>query len=584
MTESLEVGFRPSPQQLRAWRLQKERPAPCSVLCALRIEGNLDPHALRRALAATVARHEILRTAFRLPAGLSMPLQVILEPGSVSLPEVDLRSVPEPDRPAGAAALLRSLGDPPFELERGEGWRALLARLGPREHELLLALSAACADPGACEPLAADLLAAYEREVTGGESDPEPPLQYADVAEWQHRLLEGEDAAEGIEAWREQWRVHDIDARLTLPLPLEESEAAPGPFTSRETAVPLDRETAGALARLAGVWDCPLPVLLLAAWHAVIQRGTGRDESLVGVLYAGREAEELRGVVGPLARYLPVAARFSPESPLREAVAQVRQTMTEAEPWAEYFSWDHVIGNGPAAGGFPVCFEAAPGEWELAMNGLRVASVRAGTSALLDRFALALSCQGGEEGLRLTLRYDSRRFRGQAARRLAGRLAALLGSVAARPEAPLADHPALAEEELGLWRELSVAPPAAGAAARGRDGKTLSAVFEEQVDRDPERLAVVAGEERLTFRELDARANRLAWHLRATGAGPEVPVALCLERSAEALVALLAVWKAGAFYVPLDPTQPAGRLAYILTDTGAPLLVTDSRLAAGLPA
>ncbi|HSF40222.1 MAG TPA: amino acid adenylation domain-containing protein [Thermoanaerobaculia bacterium] len=580
MTESIELGFRLSPQQRRVWRLQKDGPASCSILCALRIEGDLDRHALRRALAATVARHEILRTAFRLPAGLSMPLQVILEPGPVSLPEVDFQGISPAQKSAGATSLLRALGSPPFDLMRGEGWRAALVRLGPCEHEMLFALSATCADPGALEPLAADLFAAYAHQIAGGEHNPEPPPQYADVAEWQNNLLEAEDTAEGIETWRKHWTEHDIDDRIALPLPLQESEAAPGPFGPREAAVPLARETAGALARLAEAWGCPPQVLILTAWKAVIQRGTGRDETLVGVLYSGRDAEELRGVVGPLARYLPIAARFSPGAPLREAVVQARQAMEEAEPWGEYFSWDHVTGNGHGAGGFPVCFEAAAKDWELAVVGLRVAPVPLPwNNAILDSFSLALSCHGEGENLRLALRYDPRRFRGEAARRLAGRLAALLSSVAARPEASFADHPAMAEEELDHWLELSAAPPAAD---RGR-GDTLAAVFEKQVDRAPDRLALVAGDGRLTFRELDLRANRLAHHLRAAGAGPEVTVALCLERSAEAVVALLAVWKAGAAYVPLDPSQPAERLAYLLEDTGAPLLVTDSRLASGLP-
>src|SRR5262245_51344064 len=158
MTEPIELGFRPSPQQLRAWRLQRDGATSCSILFALRIEGDLDRRALQRALAATVARHEILRTAFRLPAGLSIPLQVILEPGPVSLPEIDFRDLALEHRAAGAADLLCSLGGLPFHLERGEVWRAILVRLGPCEHEMLLALSAVCADPGALEPLAADLL------------------------------------------------------------------------------------------------------------------------------------------------------------------------------------------------------------------------------------------------------------------------------------------------------------------------------------------------------------------------------------------------------------------------------------------
>src|SRR5829696_4329188 len=128
MIEPIEQGFRPSPQQLRAWRLQKDGATSCS-LCSLRIEGNLDRSALQRALAVTVARHEILRTAFRLPTGLSMPLQLILDPGAVSLPAVDFRHLSPEHRPAGLTALLSALGGTPFDLERGEGWRAALVQV-----------------------------------------------------------------------------------------------------------------------------------------------------------------------------------------------------------------------------------------------------------------------------------------------------------------------------------------------------------------------------------------------------------------------------------------------------------------------
>ncbi|HVR99668.1 MAG TPA: condensation domain-containing protein, partial [Thermoanaerobaculia bacterium] len=202
-------GFRPSPQQNRVWRLQQDGLTSCSSLCVLHIEGNLDRPALRRALAETVARHEILRTAFRLPAGLTVPLQVILPPGSVSLPEVDFRDLYPEYWVSGAADLLSTMNGPPFDLDRGEGWRAVLVRLGPCEHGMLLALSSACADPGTFEPLAADLFAAYARQVTGQGEDPEPPLQYADVAAWQNSLLEGEDTSEAVEVWREHWRKKD---------------------------------------------------------------------------------------------------------------------------------------------------------------------------------------------------------------------------------------------------------------------------------------------------------------------------------------------------------------------------------------
>ena len=580
MTPTLGPGSRLSPQQLRAWRLERDEGIACANRSALCLEGRLDRGAWRRALGAVVARHDVLRTAFRLAAGASAPLAFVLPPGTLTLPEIDLSALGPGPRAAGLARLLGSLAGLRLDLENGRVWRAVLVRLGECDHRLWLALAAACADPGSLAPLAADLLAAYEVQLGGRRQGLPPALQYAEVAAWQNGLLEGADTAEAVELWRQHWRGHDLDAEIALPPPLSEPAAVAGPLLAEAVDVPLDREAAGSLARLAAAWDCPLPALALTGWIAVLARATGRDQVLAGVLHTGRDLAELQGVVGPLARYLPVVARCRPQDPPRHAVDEVREALTEAERRGEYFSWDQASGH--AAGGFPVCFEAATEPWRLAAGGLAVTPAPAAwNGSLLDRFCLALSCRGTGDELRLAVRYDRRRLRPEAAHRLAGRLSALLGSLAGRPAASLADHPAMAPEEMERWLALCRSSPPA--ADPSWEHGTLHRELEAQADRAPDRVAVVAGSCWLTFGELDARSNRLARHLRAAGAGPEVPVALCLERQVEAVVAMLAAWKAGAAHVPLDVAQPVERLTRCLADARTPLLVTLSRLAAALP-
>jgi amino acid adenylation domain-containing protein len=545
-----EQGFRLSPQQRRLWRLQESHPGfPYRNRCAFRLEGELDREALASALRRTVARNEILRTTFLLAPGMSLPVQVVREEIAVRI---------EPADP-GAEPLGRPLP--------GEGLRVGLGRLGEREHELWLDLPALCGDPRSLDHLALEILRDYAH-LRGDGEEPGPALQLADIAEWQNDLLESTETADAVSGWREHWREREIPAQLAWLLPFEEA-AEGAAFEPDAVAVPLDSGFAAE------------PGLLLACWQVLLWRSTGRADVLVGVLHEGRGYDELRTALGPFARHLPVHVRLRPEMRLCDLVAASREAVTSAGSRQEHFDWEHVAAETGERlpGFFPACFEATRDPEPREIAGLRLSCVR--RAGLVDRFKLALACHRSGGLDHLVLRYDRGRFQPEAMARLAERMGALLRSAADRPEAPLAELEVLGARELRqLLVELGRGPggaPEPGCLHRG---------FEQQVERTPERPAVVCGGESLTYRELNERANRLAHHLRALGVGLETPVALCLDRSTQAVVAILGVLKAGGAWVPLDPAQPPGRLRLLLEDTGAPVLLTERRLAgslAGIP-
>src|SRR5436305_9716112 len=425
-------GLRLSPQQQRLWLLQGGVSDPVySSRCALRLEGNLDRRALAAALRMTVERHEILRTAFQLFPGLSLPLQVIREDGRLDLREVDLRGLAPAPRETALSGLSAAVERSAFDLGRGEVLRGWLAALSAEENELVLALPAVCADAATLRNLAMELMEAYAHlRAAGhpGDEDSEPPLQYADITEWQHQLLEGEETADELESRREDWRQRAIPVHLALRAPLENGTSNGGPlhrFAPGSLPVRLDPALEQATAALLAAWEIPAPAFFLACWQMLLQRSTGREDVLVGVLHDGRRHAELRSAMGPLARYVPVHCRLGDELRAREIVDLVRAADAEAERGQERFSWPHMAGPIDPAHppDFPFCFSAEEG-WEHTADGLRISVVR--QHGLADSFKLELRCARSDGRFHLDLRYDSQLFSRQAAELFAERLAVLV--------------------------------------------------------------------------------------------------------------------------------------------------------------
>jgi amino acid adenylation domain-containing protein len=573
VTNTLVQGFRLSPQQARLRALAQAFPElPLGVACALRLRGALDRGALREALSGVAARHEILRTTFRAPPDGGPAVQVVGEPAEVELEYRDLAALPGRERAAIEAAAwrratARGAGDaPPL--------RAALFRRGEEEHLLLLALPAPCADAPTLDALAAEAGAAYAELEGGGAGDAGAgePFQYADYSEWLHETLASREAAAGRAFWGRR-RVADAGI---LP------ELWPGtvPAGAAGTGVRhrvLGPRAARRLEAAASAHGAGAEAWLLAAWRVVLGRHAGDGAFAVGVAADGRALEEMRGSLGAFTRYLPLAGEVDGREPFSALVAATGGALREARAWQAFHAWP-APGGGAAPHprfGFDHLGPAPRGgrwggvEWRVERRWHQT-----------ERFDLRLAVErepgGGEAGVRLSLYHDAAVVPAEGAARLLRRYAALLEATLADPDARAGALPLLDAAE----RAEALALPAASFPA----GEPLHRLFERQAALTPVAVAVSCEGETLTYAGLDARANRLARHLRGRGVGPEVCVGLCMERGIDAVVGILGVLKAGGAYVPLDPAYPAERLAYVLEDAAVRVLLTQERLRDRIPA
>jgi amino acid adenylation domain-containing protein len=566
-----DEGFRLSPQQLRIWLLERAGEAPLSVGCAVRIEGDLDPSRLERALLSTVARQEILRTTFGFLPGLSAPVQRVHAEATPEFTRVDLSALASEEAERRLEQRLVDLAGRPFDLERGPLLRLLLVALQPSRHALLICQPALCADATGLQNLVAEVARTYAA-LPGGEVMDDEPLQYADFAEWQNQAVEAEEG----EPERQWWRRQDVSPGFEQSLACDNPEGALRRFEPLTSRLPV---AAGLVARCgerAASQGQSLEVFLLACWQAFLWRHLGASP-VVACCFGGRGYEELRGALGVMQRYLPVRCDIAGGLPFQGLLAETGRTFDEAAKAQEHFSWEG-LGSSPAGSPpfLPNAFEFRR-QTEL--------PIAAGLSWRVDRCCgeterFHLKLAGRELGGAITceLVHDAAAVGGEDAGRLARGFAALLASAVELP----ADRPLRALDFLAAAerRQLIVE---LNATRRDRpQGCCLHELIERQAGQAPDRLALISAQREMTFSELDARADRLAHRLRAMGVGPEVLVAVCTARSPEMVVGLLGVLKAGAAYLPLDPEYPRERLSFLLENSGAQLVLTTGDLDQGL--
>jgi amino acid adenylation domain-containing protein len=576
MLKEVIEGFQLSPQQRHLWRLSAgDAGGAYGALCVVRIEGRLDEAALRAALREVVARHEILRTTFHRLPGMDLPLQVVGEAGAPELIEADLSGRDAAGREAGLAALDGMARYSPEEFERGRLLRAALVTLSPTCRLLRLSLPSLCADAAGLGGLARELGSAYAAATGAGVWEGEP-AQYADLAEWQNEMLESEEARAGREFWAQQ----TLSAPPDLGLPFERQAAPDGAFDPRRFVVGLEAGTAERVASLSAALGVSARGLLLACWEALLWRLTGQADRLLWVAFDGRKYAELEDALGPFAKFLPVRCRAEKGTTFAEFLRQTEETLAEAATWQECYSPERAgrhdeAAAGPTAAPFGFEFNEPPAPFDA--GGVRFSVEEA--YACAERCRVKLSCARVGETLRAEFHYDAGLYNEDDVRRLAAQYRTLLDSALRDPGLALGALQVLdGEERRRLLVEFNDAP------APYRLDKCLHELFEEQAERTPDAAAVVSEQGSLTYSELDAASDRLALRLRRLGVGPDVRVGLLLERSAGMVVAILGVLKAGGAYLPLDPSYPAERLAFMLGDSGAGLLLTERRLAGRIPA
>jgi len=560
--------------QQRLWFLHDLAPESSvyNVPRMLRFRGTLDEDALRRALDEIVARHEVLRTTFVVVE--NRPTQVIAERGSVPLLRTDLISLPSAAREEEAARIAEEEQQGRFDLARGRLLRARLLRLGPEEHILLLTSHHIVSDAWSAGILLRELEILY-RAFSQGRPSPLPrlPIQYADFAVWQREWLSGKVLESQLEYWRKQLEGSEPGLELPTdrPRPLEQS------FRGGRHSVSFSKDLLASLKRLSQQEGATLYMTLLAAFGALLLRYTGQEDIAVGSPIAGRNRPEIEGLIGFFVNTLVLRTDLSGDPTFRELLHRVREVALNAythqdlpfEKLVEELAPKRDLGANPL---FQVLFalqDAPSASFEL--PGLQVVSRLGETGS--THFDLEIYLWEESETLTCKVVYAADLFDPGTIVRMVEHYGRLLENVAANPDRRLSALELMSDFErhqvLTGWND---------PAAEYRCEATLSKLFEDQVERTPESEAVVFGQARLTYRELNERANRLARYLRARGVGPEFLVGICVERSLEMVVGLLGILKAGGAYVPLDPSYPRQRLAFMLEDTQAPVVLTQASL------
>ncbi|HEV2149836.1 MAG TPA: amino acid adenylation domain-containing protein, partial [Longimicrobiaceae bacterium] len=560
--------------QQRLWFLHRLDPgsAAYNVGTALRIDGPLDAGALQAALDAVVERHQVLRTTFEEVSG--EPRQRTHPARGVSLPLLDLSGAGGREREA--ERLAEEIARRPFRLEEGPLLRGALLRLGAGEHLLVLVVHHVVYDGWSAGVLARELRHLYGA-FSRGEPPSLPPLpvQYADFARWQHRHLRPETLGEALAYWTEH-----LAGAEPLPLPTD-GGAAPG-GGGRRLRFSLPAELGAAVrerARASGVTPF---MVLLAAFSLLLRRLTGHDAPVVATPVAGREREELEGLIGFFVNTLALRTTVEGEEGFAELLERVRG-ITLAGFERRHVPFEQVVAalragrdeEGSLAQVMFALHTEAGEPFELPGLGVRRGSVERGAA----KFALLLSMEESPEGFSGAWEYDAALFEPATVRRMAAHFERLLEGALASPRTPVDDLPLLAPEE-----ERRIVHGFNRTEAEVPAGEALHRLFEAQAARTPGAVAVAFREEALTFAELDRRSNQLARVLRARGVGPESRVGVCMERGTEMILALLAVWKAGGAYVPLDPAHPPERISYVLEECAAPVVLTRGRAAGALTA
>jgi amino acid adenylation domain-containing protein len=553
-------------------QLQPGNPA-YNIAATVRCSGTLNPNALDQALRTLVCRHGILRTTFVARAG--KPVQIIVPAVSLTVPLVDLRRLPEDERESKAPVLVTKEARKPFALACGPQLRANLLRLADEEHLLLLTFHHIVADGWSMRLLVRELAETYEAFAAGHEVVlPELPRQYADHALWQRQSLQGNVLDEQLAYWKEKL------ARVPPALNLPTDHPRPTVQAYRGVRHPfrLPDGLAEAVRTLGRQHGCTPFMVLLAAFQALLSRYSGQDDFCVGSPIAGRDRPEIKGLVGFFVNTLVLRADLSGNPTFAELLGRVRETCLGAythqdlpfERLVEELRPQRDLSHSPL---FQVLFTFdLESEIRLELPGLTLefSEVDTGTA----KFDLSLYIRQSSVGLRGYLEYDIDLFKGETAARMVGHWQTLLQAAVTDPGLQIRELPLLTEAErhrlLLEWNDTHAPLPSE---------QCLHQLIEAQVERAPEAIAMMHGDQRLSYEELNRRANRLAHYLRAQGVGPDQLVGVCLERSAEMVVALLGILKAGGAYLPLDPSHPAERVVSILNDARVGIVVTQQHFA-----
>ncbi|MDU0740906.1 pyoverdine non-ribosomal peptide synthetase PvdD, partial [Pseudomonas aeruginosa] len=554
------------------WQLEPESAA-YHIPSALRLRGRLDVDALQRSFDSLVARHETLRTRFRLEGGRSY--QQVQPAVSVSIEREQFGE-------EGLIERIQAIVVQPFDLERGPLLRVNLLQLAEDDHVLVLVQHHIVSDGWSMQVMVEELVQLYAAYSQGLDVVlPALPIQYADYALWQRSWMEAGEKERQLAYWTGLLG----GEQPVLELPFDRPRPARQSHRGAQLGFELSRELVEAVRALAQREGASSFMLLLASFQALLYRYSGQADIRVGVPIANRNRVETERLIGFFVNTQVLKADLDGRMGFDELLAQARQRALEAqahqdlpfEQLVEALQPERNASHNPL---FQVLFnhqsEIRSVTPEVQLEDLRLEGLA--WDGQTAQFDLTLDIQEDENGIWASFDYATDLFDASTVERLAGHWRNLLRGIVANPRQRLGELPLLDAPErrqtLSEWN-----PAQRECAVQG----TLQQRFEEQARQRPQAVALILDEQRLSYGELNARANRLAHCLIARGVGADVPVGLALERSLDMLVGLLAILKAGGAYLPLDPAAPEERLAHILDDSGVRLLLTQGHLLERLP-
>ena len=532
---------------------------------ALRLDGALDVPALQQALTTLVHRHESLRTVFHTVN--ERAIQIIAKPEAFTLPLVDIDNAELPARLADNVNHV-------FALAEGPLFIAKLLRLSSAAHVLLLNMHHSISDGwsiGVLNRELATLYTAYHQ----GQASPLPPLpiQYADFAHWQRQWLQGEVLQTQIDYWKTQLR----GAPALLELPTDRPRPATLRHRGQSVRFTLPAELGGQLQQLSRESNATLFMTLLAGFNLLLARYSGQEDICVGTPIANRQRPELEGLIGFFVNTLVLRNHIGPQDSVKELLRQVRETALAAyahqdvpfEHLVEALNPERSLSYAPL---FQVMFALQNNEeGQLAMPGIQTSRLH--SEILTAKFDISMNLKETGQGLEGIVEYNTDIFAQATMERLVQHYRNVLQSMVNDPRQILHEIPLISEAErqqiLVDWNNTAADYP---------NDICIHQLFEAQVAKTPDAVAVVFDDQQLTYRELNQKSNQLAHYLIEHGVAPEVKVGLCLERSIEMIVGIVGIAKAGGAYVPLDPEYPMQRLHYLIDDSGVALILTTTAL------
>jgi len=568
--------------QQRLWFIEKAGLSSnaYNIPLTLHLVGNLDEVALQQSLNHIIARHEILRTTFSPING--KPVQVIKPTFEVLLPKKDLSGLTLSQQKKQLQQLLQKENKQLFNLEVDPPMRVLLFKLGTTEYILQITFHHIASDGWSLTVFAKELSAHYTAAVKDQPSPlPELPIQYADFALWQRKYLQGQTLQKQLDYWKEK-----LQELPQLQLPTDHLRSAVQSFKGAGLPISLPAPLSSKLEQLTQQQGVTLFMALLAVFKVLLYRYTSQEQIAVGVPIANRNRQEIEGLIGFFVNSLVIYTDLGGEPSFLEVLNRVRQTALDAyshqdlpfEKLVEELQPERSLSQNPL---FQVMFAVQQTEVakpSFTLPNLEVGWYQGTGAEMTVRMDLELNLWQEGDKIQGFCAYNRDLFEAETISRMLSHYQNLLTAVVENPSQPISLLPLMSDTEqqqlLVAWNNTKTDYPT---------DQCIHQLFEEQVERTPDAIAVVFEEQKLTYKQLNAQANQLAHYLQNLGVQPETLVGICINRSVEMLVGLLGILKAGGAYVPLDPSYPSQRLAYMLEDAAISVLLSNESVSSALP-